>query len=247
MILLRSLVFNLLFYGWSALLGIGYLPLFVLPRRYLVAGGRLWARGAMAMAERIVGLGYRLRGRDNIPAGPVIYAFKHQSAWDTIVIPLLVDDPAIVLKRELTWIPFYGWYLLRTGMISVDRAGAAAALRKMIHAAKARTAGGRSIVIYPEGTRTKPGAHQPYQVGVAALYKELGLPVVPVALNSGRFWPRRSLVRRPGTIVVEFLPPIPPGLPRARFMAALETEIETACRRLDAEAAGTARRAGSTA
>ncbi len=232
MILIRSLAYNLLFYGWSTLLGFLYLPLFVLPRRCLVAGGRFWSRGAMALAKWVVGLDYDVRGRENVPGGPVIFAFKHQSAWDTIVIPLLVDDPAIVLKRELTWIPLYGWYLLRTGMIAVDRSGGARALKKMVRVAKARVAAGRSIVIYPEGTRTRPGERRPYHVGIAALYKALDIPVVPVALDSGRYWARRSLIRRPGTIVVEYLPAIEPGLPRVAFMAELEERIEEACRRL---------------
>ena len=161
-------------------------------------------------------------------SAPVIIASKHQSAWDTIVYFVLFDDPAYVLKRELLAIPIIGWYLRRTGMIAIDRKGGAGALRRMVAEARAAADAKRPIVIFPEGTRTAPGAKRAYHPGVAALYGKLGLPVVPVALNSGLFWPRRGFVKRPGRIVLEFLPPIAPGMELEVFATALNEAIETA-------------------
>ncbi len=161
---------------------------------------------------------------------------KHQSAWDTLAVPVLFGDVGIVIKRELLWIPCYGWYARKAGMIPVDRGAGAAALRGMLGRARAVMAEGRPIVIFPEGTRTAVGTRRPYHPGVAALYTQLDLPVVPVALNSGLFWPRRSFLKRPGRIVVEALAPLPPGLERKAFLAELQSRIETATERLIAEA-----------
>ncbi|HEX9569826.1 MAG TPA: lysophospholipid acyltransferase family protein, partial [Rhodospirillales bacterium] len=193
--------------------------------------------------ERLAGIGYEVRGRERLPEPPCILAVKHQSAWDTLIWHLIADDPAIVMKRELLALPIYGAYCRKTEMIAVDRKAGASAMRAMLEAARAAAAAGRPIVIFPQGTRTAPGtptAAAPYLPGVSALYRGLGLPVVPVALNSGLFWPRRSFLRRPGRIVLEYLEPIPPGLPRAAFMAELEGRIETATRRLEVEARGAA-------
>jgi 1-acyl-sn-glycerol-3-phosphate acyltransferase len=161
---------------------------------------------------------------------------KHQSAWDTLILPVVLHDPAIVLKRELLWVPIYGWYAARAGSIAIDRGGRAAALRRMVARARASVAEGRPVVIFPEGTRTAPGRHLPYQPGVAALYQALGLPLVPAAVNSGLFWGRRSFLKRPGRITLAFLDPIPPGLPRRRLMPELESRIETATAALEREA-----------
>jgi 1-acyl-sn-glycerol-3-phosphate acyltransferase len=163
---------------------------------------------------------------------------KHQSAWDTLILPVVLGDPAVVLKRELLLLPFYGWYARRAGSIAIDRKGGAAALRTMVAAARAAAAMGRPIVIFPEGTRTAPGERRPYHPGVAALYRSLGLPVVPVAVNSGLFWGRRAFMKRSGHITLAFLDPIPPGLPRRRLMQELEARIEAATAELEREAAG---------
>jgi len=233
---LRSLFFVLLFYLWCAILGIAYLPLFLMPHRWIVAGGRFWADSTLFLLKWIAGLTYEVRGRENIPGDRVIYALKHQSAWDTVIVASLLRDPAIVLKRELTWIPFYGWYLRRTRMLAVDRKSGGKALKRLIAEAQERVAEGRDIAIFPEGTRTEPGERAPYRPGIAALYKALNIPVVPVALNSGYFWARRSFIRRPGTIVVEFLPAVQPGLARKAFMTELHQRIDDACERLNADA-----------
>jgi 1-acyl-sn-glycerol-3-phosphate acyltransferase len=233
---LRALLFNIVYFLWTALIVILGLPVALFGYRAVYGLGRLWARGAFAALKAIVGLDHRFLGMPR-PEGPVIYAIKHQSAWDTMAFSALPDRPAYVLKRELLRIPLFGLYLRGAGMIPVDRAGGGAALKRMVAEAKAAPAAGRHLLFYPEGTRTAPGERRPYHPGVAALYGQLDLPVVPVALNSGLFWGRRAFLKRPGLITVEFLPPIPPGLPRKQFMAELETRIETATDRLAGPAA----------
>lgn len=236
MLMLRSALFNLAFYLWTAVMMILFLPAIVGPRIVIVRGMEWWSDGVMWLARALAGLKVEIRGAEHLPQGSCLLAVKHQSAWDTVKAHHLGSDPAIVMKAELLWIPLYGWYSKKVGMIAVDRTAGAKALKGMLAAARAAAAAGRPIVIFPQGTRVAPGTTAPYQPGVAALYRDLGVPVVPVALNSGLFWPRRQFLRRPGTIVVEYLAPIPPGLDRRRFMAELETAIETATDRLVAEA-----------
>ncbi len=233
---LRSLLFNLCFFAWTMLLGVFALPVLVLPKGAVFALSRLWARGVLWLLAMLVGLGHEIRGRARVPAGPVIYAVKHQSAWETILFAVLIPGFAGVYKRQLALIPVFGWYLLRADMIAIDRGGGAAALRAMLAQAKKVVGQGRSIVVMPEGTRTDPGARRPYHSGIAALYRELGLPVVPAAHNSGVFWGRRSFVKSPGCITFELLEPIAPGLERRAFMALLEERIESAAERLRGEA-----------
>jgi 1-acyl-sn-glycerol-3-phosphate acyltransferase len=228
----RSLAFNILFAVWTGIVFLISLPTLLMPRRAVWAMGRLWVRGSLLLLRAIVGLGHRVAGAEHRLAGPAIYAVKHQSAWDTLVFPTLVDMPAYVLKQELIRVPLFGAYLKRCGMIPVDRQGRATALKRMLAAARAAVAAGHPILIYPEGTRTPPGERRPYHPGVAALYGDLGLPVVPVALNSGLFWGRRSFHKKPGTITIEFLPAIPPGLPRKAFMEQLQERLEGASARL---------------
>ncbi|WP_340115914.1 lysophospholipid acyltransferase family protein [Pelagibius sp. 7325] len=235
---LRSLLFNGFFYGWTALCVFAGLPLLLGPRAGIYYLGRVWAHPIIAALGILCGLRYRVRGRENLPDGAVLIAAKHQSAWDTIIFSILLWDHSFVLKQELTRIPLFGLYLIRAGLIPVDRKGGAKALRKMVAAAKAAAALGRPIVIFPEGTRVAPEQHRPYHPGVAALYGQLQVPVVPVALNSGIFWRRNSFWKRPGTITLEFLPPIEPGLQRRDFLARLETAIEGRSRALAAEPAG---------
>lgn len=241
MLLLRAIVFNLLSWLIFAVLGPLYLPLLLIPgkrgERVMMAAGTAWSRLMLRLAAVVVGLDYEVRGRENIPSTPALFAIKHQSAWDTLAVASLLPSPVVVLKRELFWIPFYGWYARRAGMIAIDRSAGASALRRMLRAGRAALAKGRSIVIFPQGTRTIPaslgGAPKPYQPGVAALYGDLAVPVVPVALNSGIFWSRRAFCKYPGRIVLEFLPPIPPGLNKRDFLARLETAIESATSRLE--------------
>lgn len=232
MILLRSLLFNVAFYLFTALMALLGLPMLLAPRRWAAAYGRFWAKGVLELLGWSAGLRHEVLGAANLPPGPVIIAMKHQSAWDTLAVPVVFADPAIVLKRELMLIPFYGWYLWKAGMIAIDRGAGASALKRMVAAGERIAAEGRAIVIFPEGTRTAPGTQQPYQPGVAALYRQLGLPLVPVAVNSGVFWGRRHFAKRPGRITIEILPPIPPGGERRAVMAELESRIEAATARL---------------
>jgi 1-acyl-sn-glycerol-3-phosphate acyltransferase len=234
---LRSLAFNIAFYIATVLLGVVGLPMLLTPRRWVMHFGRLWAQCMLFLLKTLVGLSGEVRGREHLPEGACLIAMKHQSMWDTLVLPVVLGDPAVVIKRELLFVPFYGWYAARAGSIFIDRKGGARALRQMVAAARQEAAAGRPIIIYPEGTRTAPGRRLPYQPGVAALYQALGLPLVPAAVNSGLFWGRRSFVKRPGHITMEFLPPIMPGLSRRELMSELERRIEAATRALEAEAA----------
>lgn len=226
MAVLRSALFNLYFYVCTAVLGIAGLPLLIGPQKGVAALARFWCLAIIRGLEVIVGLRYRLRGHENIPPEPAIFAVKHQSAWETFALNVILDRPVYVLKRELKLIPLFGWFAARSGMIAVDRAAGPRAMRTLIREAGAALAAGRSIVIFPEGTRTAPGEHRPYHPGVAALYTMLDRPVVPVALDSGLYWPRRSFIKRPGTVILSVLPPIRPGLDRQAFLESLQTQIE---------------------
>jgi 1-acyl-sn-glycerol-3-phosphate acyltransferase len=243
MIWARGLAFNVAFFGWTAIAGIIGLPFLIAPRAVTMRFGRFWARIVLVLLRIIVGLDHEIRGLDRIPQGGCIIAMKHQSAWDTLILHVVFSDFAAVVKRELLLVPFYGWYAARAGSIAIDRKAGASALRRMVAAARPVAAQGRPIVIFPEGTRVAPGARLPYQTGVAALYQALALPLVPAAVDSGYFWGRRSFVKRPGRIVLEFLDPIPPGWPRRRVMAELEQRIEIAAAVLlrEAEALNEAR------
>ncbi|MDA0786143.1 MAG: lysophospholipid acyltransferase family protein [Proteobacteria bacterium] len=236
---MRPVLFTILFYGWTILAGLAALPLLLGPPAPLRAYSRIWVRVTLWLLRIAVGLSHRVVGRENIPAIPALFAIKHQSAWETLAINLIIRDPAIVLKRELTRIPIFGWFLIRTDQIAIDRSGGMSALRSMVSAARGALADGRSIVIYPEGTRVAPGSRMPYHGGIAALHGALDVPVVPVAVNSGMFWPRRMLGLRPGVITIEFLPPLPPDLSRRDFTETLETTIEAAAGRLYLETAAT--------
>jgi len=228
MIRTRALAFNFAFFAWTAIVGTIGLPFLAAPRAAAMRFGQFWARSVLVLLRVIVGLDHQVRGLDRIPRGGCIIAMKHQSAWDTLILPAVLNDPAVVLKRELLLLPFYGWYASRAGSIAIDRKAGASALRRMVAAARPIAAQGRPIVIFPEGTRVAPGARLPYQPGVAALYQALAVPLVPAAVNSGLFWGRRSFIKRPGRIILEFLEPIPPGRPRRLLMAELEQRIETA-------------------
>jgi 1-acyl-sn-glycerol-3-phosphate acyltransferase len=238
MIVLRSLVFNFAFFLWAAVLGLLGLPLMLLSRRAAAGIGRFWSKGSVWLLRHIVGLEHEFRGLGRVPPGGCIVAMKHQSAWDAVILSIALYDPVPVVKRELLRLPIYGWYMARAGAIAIDRGAGAAALRRMVATARPAVAAGRPIVIFPQGTRVPPGARLPYQPGVAALYRALALPLVPAAVNSGLFWGRRSFIKRPGRIVLEFLDPIPAGWRRQPLMTELERRIETATAALEAEAAG---------
>ena len=229
---LRSLLFNVGWYVGTAAIAIVGLPLLLAPRRAVIAWADSWIVFCLWWLRVTCRITHRVRGLENRPAGPVILACKHQSSWETLAFHRVFPHAATVLKRELVFIPVVGWAMARAGNIAVERGEGAKALRSLLRQARETVAEGRSILIYPEGTRTPVGSTKPYHAGIAAVYRQLGIPVVPVALNSGLFWGRRKFVKRPGLIEVEVLPAIPPGLDRATFMATLQERIETATQRL---------------
>ncbi len=234
--MLRSLIYAAAFYIVTGVMLVGLSWLLLAPRSWAMAGLKLHARIALWLLQTIVGTKMEVRGRENLPDGPVLVVSKHQSTWDTFALIPLFSDPAIVLKDELKWIPFYGWFCIKFRHILVRRDKASMALKALVADAKERVSEGRQILIFPEGTRTAPGAAPDYKPGYLALYDALSVPAVPLALNSGLFWPRRKLIRRPGTIVVSFLPPVPPGLPRKVARAQIEDAIERESAALIADA-----------
>jgi len=229
---LRSFAFNLALYGTTAVMCFLMIWALFLPREKMLWVVHLWLRQIGWMERNIAGISYRVEGREYVPEGACIIAAKHQSAWETFKLHLIFGDPSIVLKKELLSIPIWGWYLQRSGMIPIDRKGRARALATMMEAAHRAAIAGRKIVIFPQGTRVEVGKDMPYKSGIVGLYQELNLPIIPMALNSGAFWPKNSFLKKPGTITVEFLRPIPPGLPREQMMTRLRSELETATNRL---------------
>ncbi len=233
-IYLRSLVFNALYYANLIAHMIAALPTFALPYPATRVFIRSYARTSLWLLRVVCGIEVEWRGAEKIPQGACIVACKHQSAWETFALYAVFDDPVYVLKRELMWIPLFGWYQWKAGSIAIDRSAGMAALARLAARARKTLAGARprQLVIFPEGTRRPPGAAPDYKPGIVYLYGKLGLACVPLALNSGLFWPRRSLCLAPGTIVAEVLDPIPPGLDKDAFFARLQQVIEDASARL---------------
>lgn len=237
MIATRSLIFNALFYLNVIVLMIIGLPTMLFGRRAVFALARLWGATSVWLLEKICGLRLEYRGVENIPPGAVLIAVKHQSFLETFALLKYAPDFAIILKRQLTHIPLFGLYLIVSQQIAIDRARGRQAFQQIAAAAKPVFAAGRQVFIYPEGTRRLPGAPPKYKQGAAALYVEAGVACLPVAVNTGLFWRRRGFLRRPGVTVIEYLPVIAPGLARGAFHERLQSTIEAACARLNAEAA----------
>jgi 1-acyl-sn-glycerol-3-phosphate acyltransferase len=236
MLFLRSLLFNIVFYINLTILVIGGLPTMLLGRASILELARTWGRTSLWLLDRICGLKVEFRGLEHLEQKGCIIAAKHQSIWETFALTTQVRDFTYILKRELTFLPLFGQYLIRGNQIAIDRKSRSLALRQLVEQAGAAIAEGRAIFIFPEGTRRPAGAPPAYKSGVTHLYAAAKAPCVPVALNSGLFWPRRKFLRRPGTVVVEFLPVIPAGLSNAEFFRTLQERIETATDRLIAEA-----------
>jgi 1-acyl-sn-glycerol-3-phosphate acyltransferase len=228
MILARSLLFMVAFYAFSTICAIAMLPLLLCPRRWMILTMAAWSRGVILMLRLICGVRMEIRGRQFLPVGAGLIGAKHQCMFDTMGPLGVFSDSAYVMKRELLKVPVYGWFCVKAGMIPIDRDAGSKALRALIAHATARAAEGRQVVIFPEGTRTAPGAKGDYKPGVAALYRALDLPCTPLATNSGVHWPAHGFIRKPGVIVYEFLEPIPAGVPRAAFMRTLEERLESA-------------------
>lgn len=229
---IRSALFFTLFWIWSIIMNILFLPGLLFPRMGIVWGQHIWTGGIILMMRVICGLKVEIRGKEYLPKHKALIACKHQSAFETMVFHWLTRDPAMILKKELLMIPVYGWYCMKTKMIAVDRKGHAAALRSMIEQAQEALKMDRQIVIFPEGTRSAVDDYPAFQPGIAALYGKLDTPVTPVALNTGLYWPRKQFLCRKGTLVIEFLPPIEPGLKRRDFMTKLQSAIDENSQRL---------------
>ena len=238
MIAVRSTIFNIVFYLHMIVVFVVVTPVyFFLPQRWCMAVVSSWAKRTLWLLRVICGTGVEFRGTENIPADRnYILAGKHQSLWETFALLAIEPNPGVVIKRELLYVPLWGWWAWKARMVYVTRGAKSAALREIADGSRRVIAMGRPIFIFPEGTRRPAGAPPQYKYGIAHLYKELGAPVLPVALNSGLYWPRRSFMRFPGTIVVSFLPPIAPGMSTRAFLNQLTADIEGECDRLLIEA-----------
>jgi 1-acyl-sn-glycerol-3-phosphate acyltransferase len=232
LIFLRSLLFNVLFYLLLAFWVIVGLPTLLMPRWGAVLLAQCWARSSIWLMRVICNTKVEYRGVEKIPNGPLIVASKHQSMWETFALLQFFPQPLYILKRELKWIPFFGWYLIKTDMIGVIRGAGGRSLVEMARRAGEEVRRGRQLIIFPEGTRTAVDAPPRYKTGVAQVYVDCGVTCLPVAVNSGLFWPRRNFMRYPGTLVVEFLDPLPPGLTRDQFIKQVSTVIDQATNRL---------------
>lgn len=230
MIVFRSVLFNTLFYmNLIAQMIIMTPAYFLLPRKKAYVIAKNWARSNHWLFDKIVGTTFEIEGLENIPqGGGYIFAPKHQSFWDAYALLPWLDDPLYILKRELTWIPLFGWYLKKQRMVPVNRNARGKVMAAVMERTKAEMDTGRQLIIYPEGTRRPPGATPEYKYGIARLYRDLQVPVVPVVMHPGLFWPRRKFIRYPGHFKVQILPAIPPGMDPDAFLAHLIDVMETA-------------------
>ena len=235
MLAIRSALFNILFIGWTIFLLSTLWLLMPIPKQKFRKAVALWPHGSFPLMRYLLGLTFEQRGLENIPNEPVIYASKHQSAWDTMYFLWHHKDNAYVMKGELNRIPFWKWYMDKCQHVVVDRRGGTSAMREMISNTKSILADKRSVIIFPEGTRVAPGETRRYHPGIAALYSQTKATVIPVALNSGYFWGRRHFIKKPGVLTIQFLPPIPKNMERKAFMKELEIRIESATRKLEKE------------
>lgn len=234
--LVRSALFNVAFYLNFLIQAVLFAPVLLLPERMFWPIGRFWVASTLWLHRKICGIDDKIRGIENIPQGGFIVASKHQSVWETLRLIELFPRPSFILKRQLLWVPLFGWYMWKAHMIPVDRGKGSAAVEAMTAHAHRAIAEGRQIIIFPEGTRRPPLAPPAYRHGVTRLYRNLGVTCLPVALNSGLFWPRRSFTHRKGTILVACLEPIPPGREPDAFAEDLQKAIEAATEALIAEA-----------
>lgn len=232
MIFFRSLLFWIFIVSWGAIIPIIYSFVFVTRSRKMADhGAKIWSMLSLWMLKKLCNIDYKVIGRDNIPNQACIIACKHQSMWETIIMHVIFKRPVYAFKKELLIIPFYGWFIRIMSGIIVDRKGGASAIKNLIKQSKKYLNNNQNIILFPQGTRVPVGSDTkkyPYQAGIAALYLSCGADVVPVALNSGKFWAKNSLKKKPGTITIEFLGPIKPGLKKQEFMQELENKIEGA-------------------
>lgn len=224
--LLRSWVFAIWLYASMAVIGVTWWIPVMLDDRYVYAALRAWARCILWGLRWIIGARLRFEGLEHLPQGGALIAMKHQSMLDTVAPALILEKPTFVFKKELVYTPVMGAYLARN-QIPVDRGGHAKALKSVVRGAREAISKGRQVLIFPEGTRQELDAPPDYKPGIAAMYKDLNMPVTPVALNTGLIWKPKGVMRSSGEVTIKVLPPIPPGLPRAEFMRRLEDVIES--------------------
>jgi 1-acyl-sn-glycerol-3-phosphate acyltransferase len=231
----RSLLFVAVFYLWTTVIAILILPCLVMPRGVCVSALRMWGKVDTLLLRLICGIRVEVRGLEHRPTGAALIASKHQCMFDIFGAFAFLPDACFVMRKEFRRVPFFGWYAWKCGMIVIDREGHAKAVRALVADSRARLKNARQVVIFPEGHRGEPGEAGDYKPGVAALYRDLGMPCSLLALNTGVHWPAHGVMRYPGTIVFEFLEPIPAGLKRAQFMKLLEERLEGASNALVAE------------
>jgi 1-acyl-sn-glycerol-3-phosphate acyltransferase len=224
--LIRSILFTIWLYGSMAVIGLAMLPWVAANERYVWPALRAWTRTILWGLHWIVGARVKFEGLENIPQGGALIACKHEAMLDTVVPSLFLKEPVFIYKRELAKTPILGLYLGRN-QLGIDRGGYATALKSMVRGARDAVSKGRQVLIFPEGTRQEVDAPPDYKPGIAAMYRDLNIPVTPIALNTGLIWKPKGIMRSPGTVTFKILPPIPAGLSRDAFMAELEKVIET--------------------
>lgn len=232
--MIRGILLVIVLYPSLIIWMIAALPVLIMPRSAMTTLTKAWSHYFLFLCRVVAGIRVEVRGKDHLPQGAYLVASKHQSIWETFALLHLFPDPCFILKQELSFIPLFGWYIKKMRNVPIDRKGGSRTLTKLIRVAheEIRRDGGRQIVLFPEGTRRPPGAEPQYRFGVAALYSGLDVPCVPVGLNSGVYWPRRSLRLKRGTILVEILSPIAPGLQRDQFFERIQADIEMSSNRL---------------
>lgn len=229
----RSLIFNILYVLWTMFIGIIFIPIIILPQKYIIlVVGRIWAGGLYFFLKNICKLKLDWQGKENIPAKPAIFASKHQSALETFMFHLLINKPVFILKKELLDIPVFGFYLKKMGMIAIDRDGGMKSLKLLLKQVQDKINQGYNIIIFPEGTRTVPGEDSEYNPGVIALYNLKIAPVIPVAINTGIYWPKNSFYKKQGNFTIKFLPSIEEKLHKEEFLTQLKETIDKESRNL---------------
>lgn len=228
---LRSWAYLVLFLAWTVFSAIALLPTLITPR-WTLRGIRLWIGGIMVLARVVAGITCRVVGLENVPPGACIIAAEHQSSFETYRLFMDLEHPIFILKRELTWIPFIGWYMTRAGFVAIDRGAGAGAMRKMLRAAQTALEAGHQVIVFPEGTRVPVGETRPYRPGVAALYAQCAVPMIPLALNTGYFWGKTRILKMPGEIVFQFMPAVATGLDKDGLLADLRARFAAADSRL---------------
>ena len=223
---IRSILFYVFLALWTILMGIICFPYLFVSYQYLRKPVNIWLKGIFKLLQIICNITYEIRGKENIPSYAVLVASKHQSAFETFALFYHINNSIFIHKRQLFFIPIFGQYLKKINMISIDRSEGTIAMRKMLKQTKQKIQEGKSIIIFPEGTRKKPGENPDYKTGIAGIYKNLETEVLPVAVNSGHYWPKHTFIKKPGKIIIKFLQPIPTKLEKKEFLERIESVIE---------------------